>query len=95
MNLATTAAVWPTPQTGSFRSRGGERKEENGLEETGRLVRHADGSIDAAASDARRAAMTDPAKQRGRGARERKAETARTPACACKISITLREDNFQ
>jgi hypothetical protein len=32
--------------------------------ETGRLVQHADGSIDAAASDARRAAMTDPAKQR-------------------------------
>ena len=34
--------------------------------ETGRLVQHADGSIDAAASDARRAAMTDPAKQRGK-----------------------------
>ena len=33
--------------------------------ETGRLVQHADGSIDAIASDARRAAMTDPAKQRG------------------------------
>jgi len=31
----------------------------------GRLVQHADGSIDAIASDARRAAMTDPAKQRG------------------------------
>jgi hypothetical protein len=31
---------------------------------SGRLVLHADGSIDAAASDARRAAMTDPAKQR-------------------------------
>jgi len=31
----------------------------------GRLVQHADGSIDAVASDARRAAMTDPAKQRG------------------------------
>ena len=36
--------------------------------ETGRLVQHADGSIDAAASDARRAAMTDPAKQRGSNA---------------------------
>ena len=57
--------------------------------DTGRLVRHADGSIYAAASDARRAAMTDPAKQRCRGARERKAETARTPACAYKSS-TLR-----
>ena len=33
--------------------------------ETGRLVQHADGSIDAVASDAQRAAMTDPAKQRG------------------------------
>ena len=32
--------------------------------EVGRLVQHADGSIDAAASDARRGAMTDPAKQR-------------------------------
>jgi len=30
----------------------------------GRLVLHADGSIDAAASDARRAAMTDPSKSR-------------------------------
>jgi len=33
--------------------------------ETGRLVQHADGSINSAASDARRAAMTDPVKQRG------------------------------
>jgi hypothetical protein len=32
----------------------------------GRLVFHADGSIDAAASDARRAAMTDPAKSRAK-----------------------------
>ena len=31
----------------------------------GRLVLHPDGSIDAAASDARRAAATDPAKRRG------------------------------
>src|SRR5690606_23392858 len=31
----------------------------------GRLVLHPDGSIDAAASDARRAAATDPSKQRG------------------------------
>jgi hypothetical protein len=34
--------------------------------ETGRLVLHADGSIDAAASDLHRAAMTDPAKQHGK-----------------------------
>ncbi len=32
--------------------------------DSGRLVQHADGSIDAAASDARRGVMTDPAKQR-------------------------------
>jgi hypothetical protein len=34
--------------------------------QSGRLVLHADGSIDAAASDARRAQATDPAMQRGR-----------------------------
>ena len=33
---------------------------------TGRLVLLPDGSIDAAASDARRAAMTDPSKQRSK-----------------------------
>ena len=33
--------------------------------DAGRLVQYADGSIDAVASDALRAAMTDPAKQRG------------------------------
>ena len=33
--------------------------------EAGRLVQHADGSIDAVASDAQWAAMTDPAKQWG------------------------------
>jgi hypothetical protein len=36
----------------------------------GRLVLHPDGSIDAAASDARRAVATDPAKQRGARAPE-------------------------
>jgi len=36
MNLATTAALWPTPQTDSFRSRGGERKEEKGLDRLAR-----------------------------------------------------------
>ena len=34
---------------------------------SGRLVLHADGSIDARASDARRASMTDPSKQRRDG----------------------------
>ena len=38
---------------------------------SGRLVLHADGSIDAAASDARRAPATDPSKQRGRRRRRR------------------------
>ena len=32
MNLATSAVMWPTPQTDSFRSRGGERKDEKGLD---------------------------------------------------------------
>ena len=36
MNLATTAALWPTPQTDSFRSRGGERKDEKGLDRMAR-----------------------------------------------------------
>ena len=36
MNLATTAALWPTPQTDSFRSRGGERKNEKGLDRMAR-----------------------------------------------------------
>ena len=34
---------------------------------SGRLVLHADGSIDVRASDARRASMTDPSKQRREG----------------------------
>ncbi len=37
----------------------------DGAPPNGRLVQHADGSIDTAASDVHRAAMTDPAKQRG------------------------------
>ena len=45
--------------------------------EAGRLVQYADGSIDADASDARRAAMTDPAKQRG--------VSATVPAPAAKL----------
>ena len=36
MNLATTAALWPTPQTDSFRSRGGERRDEKGLDRMAR-----------------------------------------------------------
>jgi hypothetical protein len=36
MNLATTAAMWPTPQIDSFRSRGGERRDEKGLDRMAR-----------------------------------------------------------
>jgi hypothetical protein len=36
MNLATTAALWPTPQIDSFRSRSGERKDEKGLDRMAR-----------------------------------------------------------
>ena len=66
--------------------------------ETGRLVQHADGSIDAIASDARRAAMTDPAKQRGS-----KAATAPPPAIKLKpvpdtalsaVGETLRDEGL-
>jgi len=65
--------------------------------EAGRLVHHADGSIDAAASDARRAAMTDPAKQRG------EAKKAPPPAPKLKpvpdtavsaVGETLREEGL-
>src|SRR6188508_3285530 len=42
----------------------------------GRLVLHPDGSIDAEASDARRAAATDPSKQRGEPAPERSSAAA-------------------
>ena len=36
MNLATTAAMWPTPHTDSFRSRGGDRRDEKGLDRMAR-----------------------------------------------------------
>jgi hypothetical protein len=50
----------------------------------GRLVLHPDGSIDPAASDARRAAATDPSKQRGARAPERSSERP-PPASAPKL----------
>jgi len=65
--------------------------------EAGRLVQHADGSIDGVASDARRAAMTDPAKQRG------EARDAPSPAPKLKsvpdtalsaVGETLREEGL-
>ena len=53
---------------------------------SGRIVLHADGSIDAAASDARRAAATDPSKvRRDRGA-SGAAKAPRTPATAAEAA---------
>jgi len=36
MNLATKAAMWPTPQIDSFRTRGGARRNEKGLDRMAR-----------------------------------------------------------
>jgi hypothetical protein len=57
---------------------------------SGRLVLHADGSIDAAASDARRAQATDPSMQRGRQASLRPVPEAAVGA----VSETLREQGL-
>ena len=65
--------------------------------ETGRLVQHADGSIDAIASDARRAAMTDPAKQRGSKAAAAPAAPKLKPvpeAAVAAVGDTLREQGL-
>jgi hypothetical protein len=51
----------------------------------GRLVLHPDGSIDAVASDARRAAATDPSKQRGARSPERSAERSPLAASSPKL----------
>jgi hypothetical protein len=57
--------------------------------ETERLVLHADGSINTAASDVHRAAMTDPAKQRG------EAKKAPVPDTAVStVGETLREEGL-
>jgi hypothetical protein len=68
--------------------------------EAGRLVLHPDGSIDAAASDARRAAMTDPSKSRSTPP----ARAATTPApprlkpvpeaAVAAVGETLREEGL-
>ena len=55
----------------------------------GRLVLHADGSIDPAASDARRAAMTDPSKSRARPVPPRMKPVPDTAVAA--VGETLRE----
>jgi hypothetical protein len=58
---------------------------------SGRLVLHADGSIDGAASDARRAQATDPSMQRGRHA----ASLRPVPEAAVgAVSETLREQGL-
>ncbi len=63
--------------------------------ETGRLVQHADGSIDAAASDARRAAMTDPSKQRGASANAPPPKLKPVPDTALSaVGDTLREQGL-
>ena len=63
--------------------------------EAGRLVQHADGSIDAPASDARRAAMTDPAKQRGEARNAPAAKLKPVPDTALSaVGETLREQGL-
>ena len=58
----------------------------------GRLVLHADGSIDADASDARRAAMTDPSKQRKDAPRQSMKPVPDTALSA--VGDTLRENGL-
>jgi hypothetical protein len=60
---------------------------------SGRLVLHADGSIDAAASDARRAQATDPAMQRGRNASSPRLRPIPEAAVGA-VSETLREQGL-
>ena len=58
---------------------------------SGRLVLHADGSIDATASDARRAQATDPSMRRGRHA----ASLRPVPEAAVgAVAETLREQGL-
>lgn len=74
-------------------SRGAVQK----AKDTGRLVQHADGSIDAAASDARRAEMTDPAKQRAPKAAAASATPKLKPvpdAALSTVGDTLREQGL-
>jgi hypothetical protein len=63
--------------------------------EAGRLVQHADGSIDAVASDAQRAAMTDPAKQRGASENAPPPKLKPVPDTALSaVGDTLRENGL-
>jgi hypothetical protein len=63
----------------------------------GRLVLHADGSIDAAASDARRAETTDPSKSRAKAATPAPAKPKLKPvpeAAVSAVGDTLREQGL-
>lgn len=60
----------------------------------GRLVLHADGSIDAAASDARRAAATDPSKSRSKGASLGPGMKAVPEAAVSAVGNTLKEQGM-
>ena len=64
--------------------------------EAGRLVLHADGSIDAEASDQRRAAMTDPSKSRAApAAQQAPAKLKPVPeAAVVAVGETLREEGL-
>jgi hypothetical protein len=68
--------------------------------EAGRLVLHADGSIDAAASDQRRAAMTDPSKSRAARSSQPVASPAAPKlkpvpeAAVASVGETLREEGL-
>ena len=62
---------------------------------SGRLVLHGDGSIDAVASDARRAAATDPAKSRNATAPAPKERLKPVPKAAVSaVGDTLREQGL-
>lgn len=59
----------------------------------GRLVLHADGSIDATASDARRKAVTDPTKQRSSDSKPPKLKPV-PDAAVSAVSDTLRDNGL-
>lgn len=65
--------------------------------EAGRLVLHADGSIDAAASDQRRAALTDPSKSRATPSAPRPTTPKMKPvpeAAVAAVGETLRDEGL-
>ena len=64
--------------------------------EAGRLVLHADGSIDAEASDQRRAAMTDPSKSRAAPAAQQAPPNLKPVPEAAVVAVgeTLREEGL-